>query len=56
MTPKEELLLFMDSHRDDQRVLDVLLDMASRMVAGESAASIALSYGVDPEKVKELEE
>ena len=56
MTPKEELLLLMASHRDDPRVIAGLLDMASRMVAGESAASIALSYGADPEKIKELEE
>ena len=52
MTPKEELLLFMDSHRDDPRVIAGLLDLASRMVAGESAESIAASYGISLEDIE----
>lgn len=46
MTAKEELLQFMKDHRDDPRVLNGLLDMASRIAAGESMESIAASYGI----------
>ena len=46
MTPKEELIQFIESHKDDNRVLLGLFDMASRVMAGESMESIAASYGV----------
>lgn len=46
MTANEELLQLMKDHRDDPRVLNGLLDMARRIVAGESMESIAASYGI----------
>ena len=52
MTPKEELRQFMAIHGDDPRVVEALLDMANRMIAGESLDSIAASYGVSLEDIK----
>ena len=46
MTKREELLQFIEDHGDDPRVLNCLLDMASRIAAGESMESIAASYGI----------
>lgn len=46
MTAREELMQFLAEHRDDPRVLNGLLDMARRIVAGESMESIAASYGI----------
>lgn len=46
MTEREELLQFIEDHGDDPRVFNCLLDMTSRIAAGESMESIAASYGV----------
>lgn len=53
MTPKEKLKQFLESHKDDDRVLLGLLDMARRAAAGESMESIAASYGVSLEGIEE---
>ena len=53
MTPKEELIQFLESHKDDNRVLLGLLDMANRAAAGESMESIAASYGVKCESTNQ---
>ena len=51
-----EAINIIERSKDPGRAMMIALDICARLKAGESAASIALSYGVSPEKVKELEE
>lgn len=51
-----EAINIIERSTDPERAMMIAIDICARLKAGESAASIALSYGADPEKVKELEE
>lgn len=50
-----EAVAIIQKSNDPERAMMIAIDICARLKAGESAASIALSYGAPPEKVKELE-
>jgi hypothetical protein len=52
----EAVSVIQKSTNNLERAMEIAVDICVRLKAGESAASIALSYGADPEKIKELEE
>jgi hypothetical protein len=42
--------------KDPERAMEIAIDICTRLKDGESAASIAASYGASPEKIRELEQ
>ena len=50
-----EAINIIERSNDPGRAMMIAIDICTRIKAGESAASIALSYGASPEKIKELE-
>ena len=52
---KLEFIQFIENSKDPEKAMRIAVDMLSRMAAGESLDSIGASYGVPPEKIRELE-
>lgn len=42
--------------KDQEQAMEIAIDICIRLKDGESAASIAASYGASPEKIRELEQ
>jgi predicted urease superfamily metal-dependent hydrolase len=50
-----EFMQLIENHKDPEKAMRIAVDIFRRMVAGESLESIGESYGVPPEKIRELE-
>lgn len=50
-----EAVSIIQKSNDPGRAMMIAIDICTRLKDGESAASIALSYGASPERIKELE-
>lgn len=51
----KEVCDIIDRSGDPERAMLVFFDIGKRLIAGESAVSIGMSYGFPQEKIKELE-
>lgn len=50
-----EAFAIIEKSTDPERAIIILIDICKRIIAGESSASIAASYGAPLEKIKALE-